>query len=225
MIRLEGIKKKFFTDNGKRSRYILKGLDLILPDTGFVSILGPSGCGKTTFLNILSLLENPDEGKLYFDDVDSTTFSEKTKDEFRHLRIGYIYQEYNLIRHLNVWDNIKLAFNLGSTLPKDKEDERIKQLLKDFNIEKLEKQFPSSLSGGEKERVAIARAIAKNPDLIIADEPTGNLDSANTFEIMNIIKEISKERLVILVSHERSIAEHYADRVIELKDGIVVKVR
>ena len=221
MIRLEGIKKKFFTDNGKRSRYILKGLDLILPDTGFVSILGPSGCGKTTFLNILSLLENPDEGKLYFDDVDSTTFSEKTKDEFRHLRIGYIYQEYNLIRHLNVWDNIKLAFNLGSTLSKDKEDERIKQLLKDFNIEKLEKQFPSSLSGGEKERVAIARALANNPDIILADEPTGALDDENADEVMQALKKLSKTKLIVMVSHNESLVEKYSDRIIRFHDGYV----
>ena len=134
MIRLQGIKKQFFTENGKRGRYILKGIDLTLPNNGLVSILGPSGCGKTTFLNILSLLETPDEGKLFFNDVDSTTLSESQKDEFRHLRIGYIYQEYNLIRHLTVRDNIKLAFNLGSTMSKFDEDARITMLMEEFNI-------------------------------------------------------------------------------------------
>lgn len=221
MIRLEGIKKKFFTENGKRSRYILKGIDLVLPDTGFVSILGPSGCGKTTFLNILSLLESPDEGQLFFDDVDSTTFNEKTKDEFRHLRIGYIYQEYNLIRHLNVFDNIKLAFDLGSTLSKDKETKRIDKLMADFNITKLKKQFPSSLSGGEKERVAIARALANDPDIILADEPTGALDDENADEVMRALKKLSKTKLVVMVSHNESLVEKYSDRIIRFHDGYV----
>ena len=222
MIRLEGVKKKFFTENGKRSRYILKGIDLVLPDVGFVSILGPSGCGKTTFLNILSLLENPDEGKLFFNDLDSTTFSESKKDEFRHLRIGYIYQEYNLIRHLNVWDNIKLAFNLGSTLPKNEEDKRVQQLLEEFGIAQLAKQYPSSLSGGEKERVAIARALANNPDIILADEPTGALDDENAEEVMKSLKKLSKTRLIVMVSHNEDLVEKYSDRIIRIHDGRIV---
>ena len=222
MIRLEGIKKKFYTENGKRSRYILKGINLTLPDTGFVSILGPSGCGKTTFLNIVSLLENPDEGKLYFNDADSTTFSESKKDEFRHLRIGYIYQEYNLIRHLNVWDNIKLAFNLGSVLPKDKEDDRVQELLLEFGIDHLKTQFPSSLSGGEKERVAIARALANNPDIILADEPTGALDDENAEEVMKSLKNLSKTKLIVMVSHNEELVERFSDRIIRIHDGSIV---
>ena len=221
MIRLQGIKKQFFTENGKRGRYILKGIDLTLPNNGLVSILGPSGCGKTTFLNILSLLETPDEGKLFFNDVDSTTLSESQKDEFRHLRIGYIYQEYNLIRHLTVRDNIKLAFNLGSTMSKFDENARITMLMEEFNISHLSDQYPSSLSGGEKERVAIARALANNPDIILADEPTGALDDYNAEEVMKALKELSKTKLVVMVSHNEALVERFSDRIIRFHDGYV----
>ena len=222
MIKLINVQKRFFTENGKRSRYVLKGIDLVLPDTGFVSILGPSGCGKTTFLNLLSLLDSPDEGKIFFNDIDSSTLDEKQKDEFRHYRMGYIYQEYNLIRHLSVYDNIKLAFNLGSIYEtKEEEEKRITQLINYLGLEEIVNQLPASLSGGEKERVAIARALANNPDIILADEPTGALDDVNAEEVMKDLKRLSETKLVVMVSHNEKLVERYSDRIIRFHDGKV----
>lgn len=222
MIKLIDVKKRFFTENGKRSRYVLKGINLELPDTGFVSILGPSGCGKTTFLNLLSLLDNPDEGDIFFDNIKASELSEQEKDEFRHYRMGYIYQEYNLIRHLSVYDNIKLAFNLGSIYQnKEDEEKRIQQLIDELGLEEIIDQLPASLSGGEKERVAIARALANNPDIILADEPTGALDDVNAEEVMKELKRLSETKLVVMVSHNIALVEKYSDRIVRIHKGVV----
>lgn len=221
MIVVKNLKKKFDIEDGKRSRYVLKGISLILPDKGFVSILGPSGCGKTTFLNILATMDDADEGEIYFNGTDITKFSEKEKVEYRHLRTGFIYQDYNLVRHLNVYDNIRLAFDLGSTIPKDQENDRIHELMNNFGIAHLSKRFTTSLSGGERERVAIARALANNPDIIFADEPTGALDDENAEEVMRILKDLSKEKLVLMVSHNEALVERYSDRVVRFHDGYV----
>ncbi len=221
MIVVKNIQKKFVIEEGKRSRYVLRDINLIFPDKGFVSILGPSGCGKTTFLNILSTMDTPDEGEIFINGVDITKFSEQQKVEYRHLKMGYIYQDYNLVRHLNVYDNIRLAFDLGSTIPKDQEDARVHALMEDFGIAHLSRRFTTSLSGGERERVAIARALANNPDIIFADEPTGALDDENAEEVMRILKKLSKRKLVLMVSHNESLVEKYSDRVIRFHDGYV----
>ena len=221
MIVVKNIQKKFVIEEGKRSRYVLRDINLIFPDKGFVSILGPSGCGKTTFLNILSTMDTADEGEIFINGVDITKFSEQQKVEYRHLKMGYIYQDYNLVRHLNVYDNIRLAFDLGSTIPKDQEDARVHALMEDFGIAHLSRRFTTSLSGGERERVAIARALANNPDIIFADEPTGALDDENAEEVMRILKKLSKRKLVLMVSHNESLVEKYSDRVIRFHDGYV----
>ena len=221
MIVVKNLRKTFVIEAGKRSRDVLKDINLILPDKGFVSILGPSGCGKTTFLNILSTMDTADEGQVIFNGVDLTKLSEQEKVVYRHLRCGYIYQDYNLVRHLNVYDNIRLAFDFGSTIPKNEEDERIHALMKRFGITRLAKRFTTSLSGGERERVAIARALANNPDIIFADEPTGALDDENAEEVMKLLKELSKTKLVLMVSHNESLVERYSDRVIRFHDGYV----
>ena len=200
MIVVKNIQKKFVIEEGKRSRYVLRDINLIFPDKGFVSILGPSGCGKTTFLNILSTMDTADEGEIFINGVDITKFSEQQKTEYRHLKMGYIYQDYNLVRHLNVYDNIRLAFDLGSTIPKDQEDARVHALMEDFGIAHLSRRFTTSLSGGERERVAIARALANNPDIIFADEPTGALDDENAEEVMRILKKKKKRKLMQTIS-------------------------
>ena len=222
MIRLEHIAKKFYTENGKKFRYILKDVNLTLPNKGLVSILGPSGCGKTTFLNIISTLETPDEGKLYFNDIDSSKLNDAGRDELRHLHIGYIYQEHNLISHQTVYENIRMSFNLGSTLSRKEEDEKIKELSHRFQLDDLLYNYPNSLSGGEKERVAIARAIANNPDVLLADEPTGSLDEANAIKIMDLLKQLAESKLVILVSHNQELVDKYSDRILRMKEGVII---
>ncbi len=219
MIKVENVSKKFYTENGKKYRYILKNVSLTLPNKGLVSILGHSGCGKTTFLNVISTLEEPDEGKLFFNDIDSTTLTNTQKDELRHLHIGYIYQEHNLISHQTVYENIRMSFNLGSTMSRKEEHEKIIQLADEFHLNEILYNYPTSLSGGEKERVAIARALANDPDILLADEPTGSLDEKNAEEVMELLKKLSQTKLVVLVSHNNELVNRYSDRILKMKEG------
>lgn len=221
MIRLTNVNKYF---NKKKSNEI-RAIDctsIELADKGLVTFLGNSGCGKTTLLNAIGGLDKVDSGEIYIGDERLTGRSDGKKDEIRNANIGYIFQNYNLIEDETVFNNVALVLRMMGIKDKQEIEERVMYILKRVGIDRYKNRPAKMLSGGERQRVGIARAIVKNPKIIIADEPTGNLDSKNTLEIMNIIKAISREKLVILVTHEREIAEFYASRIIEIVDGKIV---
>lgn len=222
MIRLEHV-NKYFNKGKKNEIHVINDLNLKLNNNGLVCLLGPSGCGKTTILNAVGGLDKVRNGKIYIDDERITKRSIKKIDKIRNLKIGYIFQDYKLIDNLSVFDNVALVLKMIGIKDKDEIKKRVDYVLETLNIYRYRYRLASMLSGGERQRVAIARAIVKDPDIILADEPTGNLDSKNSLEIMNIIKCISKKRLVILVTHEVNLAKFYADRIIELEDGKVIK--
>lgn len=221
MLRLVNVNKYF---NRKKSNeiHVINETSLELDSKGLVTFLGNSGCGKTTLLNAIGGLDKVDSGNIFIDEDEITTRSNGRKDEIRNVSVGYIFQNYNLIEDDTVFDNVAIVLRMMGIKDKLEIEERVMYILKRVGIDRYKNRPAKMLSGGERQRVGIARAIVKNPKIIIADEPTGNLDSKNTIEIMNIIKAISREKLVILVTHEREIAEFYASRIIEIVDGRVV---
>ena len=222
MIKLDRVNKYF--NKGKANQiHVIDNTSMTLPDKGIVCLLGPSGCGKTTLLNCIGGLDKVNSGKIWIDNQLITRFSTNKIDTIRNARIGYIFQNFNLLDDRTVFENVAIALRMVGIRDKSVINDRVRYCLEKVGIDQYRNKLAGSLSGGQRQRVAIARAIVKNPRIIIADEPTGNLDSANTLEIMNIIKTISKERLVILVTHERNIAEFYSDHVAEMKDGRIVK--
>lgn len=212
---------KHFNRGKKNEIHVINQISLELPDHGLVVLFGPSGSGKTTLLNVLGGLDRA-SGSIQFDQTEIHGYSMSKWDHIRNRHIGYIFQNYMLLENISIYENIKLTLNMVGITDKDEINKRVEYLLEKVGLKNYKKRKAGLLSGGQQQRVAIARALAKNPDVIIADEPTGNLDSKNTVEIMNIIKTISKEKLVLLVTHERELATFYADRVIELQDGKVV---
>ena len=212
---------KHFNRGKKNEIHVINQISLDLPDHGLVVLFGPSGSGKTTLLNVLGGLDRA-SGTIDFGDTQLNGYSMSAWDRIRNRHIGYIFQNYMLLENISIFENIKLTLNMIGITDKAEINKRIEYLLEKVGLKNYKKRKAGLLSGGQQQRVAIARALAKNPDVIIADEPTGNLDSKNTVEIMNIIKTISKEKLVLLVTHERELATFYADRIIELSDGKVV---
>ena len=222
MIKIEKVNKYF--NKGKANEiHVINNTTMTLPDEGIVCLLGPSGCGKTTLLNAIGGLDSVDSGTITIDGQRITRFSSNKIDSIRNARIGYIFQNFNLLDDRTVFENVAIALRMIGIRDKTTVTARVRYCLEKVGIDQYRNKLAGSLSGGQRQRVAIARAIVKNPSIIIADEPTGNLDSNNTLEIMNIIKTISKERLVILVTHERNIAEFYSDHVAEMKDGKIIK--
>ena len=222
MIKLDKVNKYY--NKGKSNQiHVIDNTSMILPDKGIVCLLGPSGCGKTTLLNAIGGLDKVNSGKIYIDDQLITRFSSSRIDKIRNASIGYIFQNFNLLDDRTVFENVAIALRMVGIKDQKTVTQRVNYCLEKVGIYQYRNKLANALSGGQRQRVAIARAIVKNPKIIIADEPTGNLDSANTLEIMNIIKTISRERLVILVTHERRIAEFYSDHVAEMKDGKVIK--
>lgn len=221
MIRLNKVNKYY---NKKKSNeiHVINNTSIELGDKGLVTFLGNSGCGKTTLLNAIGGLDKVDGGEIFIDDEKITTGSSSKKDDIRNANVGYIFQNFNLIEDETVFNNVAMVLRMAGIKDKQEIDDRVMFILKRVGIDKYRNRPAKMLSGGERQRVGIARAIVKNPKIVIADEPTGNLDSKNTIEIMNIIKAISREKLVILVTHERDIAEFYASRVIEIVDGRIV---
>ncbi len=222
MIRIENIKKTF-NKHRKNKVTAINNTTLTLEDTGLVAILGESGCGKTTLLNVIGGLDNVDKGNIYIDGKKFTHISSYKKDKIRNLTIGYIFQDYKLIENMSVYDNVAIVLKMIGIKNNLEIEKRVLYTLDKVNMLRYKKRPVNMLSGGERQRVGIARAIVKNPKIIIADEPTGNLDSRNSIEIMNIIKKISEDRLVILVTHERELAEFYSNRIIEINDGTILK--
>jgi putative ABC transport system permease protein len=219
MIKLHEVHKVY--TQGKVGYHALKNIDLFFEKGEFVSIFGPSGCGKTTLLNIMGGLDNPTSGEMVIDDRLTTEFVEKEWDYFRNHRIGFIFQQYNLIEHLPIVENVALSLKLGGKKSKFARKEAI-ALLEKVGLKDHLHKLPGELSGGERQRVAIARALINDPDIILADEPTGALDHTTGTEVMDLIKSICSDKLVIVVTHNRKMAELYSTRIIELKDGRVV---
>ena len=222
MIKIEKVNKYY--NKGKANQiHVIDNTTMTLPDKGIVCLLGPSGCGKTTLLNAIGGLDKVDNGSITIDGQRITRFSSSKIDSIRNARIGYIFQNFNLLDDRTVFENVAIALRMIGIRDNTTVTARVRYCLEKVGIDQYRNKLAGSLSGGQRQRVAIARAIVKNPSIIIADEPTGNLDSANTLEIMNIIKTISRERLVLLVTHERNIAEFYSDHVAEMKDGRIIK--
>ena len=221
MIQLEHV-QKYFNRRKANEIHVINDTTLEFPESGIVALLGPSGCGKTTLLNTIGGLDKVHSGKIIIDGESITRRSSNKIDVIRNAKIGYIFQNYNLLDDRTVFDNVAISLRMVGIKDRSIIAQRVNYCLKAVGIYAFRNRTADALSGGQRQRVAIARAIAKNPRIIIADEPTGNLDSANTIEVMNIIKAISKDRLVILVTHETEIAEFYADRIIRLRDGKVI---
>lgn len=217
MIKVKNLNKYFYRHKSNEI-HVLNDISLEFPETGLVTIFGESGCGKTTFMNVLGGLDNFSSGNIQIDDLSIKKYSSKKIDRIRNEKIGYIFQNYLLLQQRTVYDNLILLLNMYDISLEEK-NERIDYVLEAVGMLKYKKKNVSELSGGQQQRVAIARALIKSPSLILADEPTGNLDEKNTIQIMNIIKKISKNTLVILVSHEKSIATSYSDYIIEITDG------
>ena len=215
MIEFKNVSKKY------GNQYVLKNINLSLPRYGLVIINGPSGCGKTTLLNSLSSLLDF-EGDILFDGKSYKNMKTDEKDTLRNKKIGFVFQDYKLFEFETVNENILLSINLCSVDKEKKKIKRVSDLLSLVGLSKKAKECVSNLSGGEKQRVAIARALANSPSLLLADEPTGNLDETNTIAVMELLKKISSSSLVIMVSHDEEITNKYADRIIKMKDGKIV---
>ncbi len=220
MIKLHNIKKIFRTE--EIETWALREVSLEVKEGEFVAIMGPSGCGKSTLLNILGLLDNPTEGTYTLNGRDVSTLKESERTDLRKGVIGFVFQSFNLIDELNVYENIELPL-LYMGVPAKKRKERIKAVMDRMAISHRRKHFPSQLSGGQQQRVAIARAVLSNPKLILADEPTGNLDSTNGREVMELLSRLHREgTTIIMVTHSQHDAT-YADRIINLYDGQIVE--
>ena len=221
MIRLENV-NKYFNKHKKNEIHVIDNVSLSLPNSGLIALLGESGSGKTTMLNSIGGLDKVSSGKIYIDNKRITRKSSYKIDKIRTLNIGYVFQDYKLVENMTVYDNVALSLKLIGITNKDEIKKRVLYTLEKVGMLRYKNRLATMLSGGERQRVGIARAIVKNPKIILADEPTGNLDSKNSLEIMNIIKSISSKYLVVLVTHETELAKFYADRIIEFSDGKIV---
>ena len=199
--------------------FALRGVSIDFGETGMVFILGKSGSGKSTLLHLMGGLDVPTSGELVIDGKSSKDFSKEDFDDYRNTYAGFVFQEYNLLPEFTVYENLALALQLQG---KRADREKIRESLKRVELELDEKRRPNELSGGQKQRVAIARALIKDPKIIFADEPTGALDEGTGSAILTLLKSLSREKLVIVVSHDREFAEKYGDRILELADGRIV---
>jgi putative ABC transport system ATP-binding protein len=219
MIKTEKLGKVFRTEEVET--YALHDVDIHVKEGDFVAIMGPSGCGKSTLLNIVGLLDNSTNGTYHFNGTDVTHLREKDRTKFRKGNIGFIFQSFNLIDELNVFDNVELPL-IYLKMKSAQRHKMVDDVLKRMKIGHRAKHFPQQLSGGQQQRVAIARAVIANPGLILADEPTGNLDSKNGIEVMNLLSELNEEgATIIMVTHSDRDAD-YAHRIINLFDGQVI---
>ncbi len=218
IIKTEKIKKAFRTE--ELETWALNGVDFEVSKGEFVAIMGPSGCGKSTLLNILGLLDNPTEGSYYLNGTDVASFTEGERTDLRKGVIGFVFQSFNLIDDLNVYENIELPL-LYMGVSKKERKERVEAAMERMDITHRSKHFPQQLSGGQQQRVAIARAVVALPEIILADEPTGNLDSKNGIEVMELLRRLNSEgTTIVMVTHSQRDAS-YADRVVNLFDGEV----
>ena len=218
MLKLENIKKDY--KSGDTTVQALKVINIQFRKSEFVSILGQSGCGKTTLLNIIGGLDRYTSGDLIINGKSTKKFKDKEWDAYRNYSVGFVFQSYNLIPHQTILSNVELALTLSGVSRKERKQRAIKALEQVGLGEQIHKK-PNQLSGGQMQRVAIARALVNNPDIILADEPTGALDTKTSVQIMEILKEISKDKLIIMVTHNPELAEKYSTRVIKILDGVI----
>ena len=221
LIKLVNVSKRYVTSNN-RSFLALRNINLSLPSSGFISILGKSGCGKSTLLNIIGLLDDVSSGQYYFNSRDVSKLSHLEKEEYLNKKIGIVFQHYQLIEDKDVMFNITLPMLISGARESEAEVDA-KTLLEGIKLdEELYHKKTSNLSGGEKQRVAILRALINGPQILLCDEPTGALDSTNSKKIMEILKKVSKKKLVLMVSHDEDLVKEYSDRIITLKDGMII---
>lgn len=221
MVKLQQV-NKYFNRRKKNEIHVIDNTSLEMGNAGLVALLGPSGCGKTTLLNAIGGLDKVNSGKIFINGQRITRRSSRKIDGIRNLNIGYIFQNYNLVDNMTVFDNVALALKMVGVKDRKEIREKVHYVLEKVGMYRYRNRYADMLSGGERQRVGIARAIVKNPAIVIADEPTGNLDSRNTLEVMNIIRSISQDKLVILVTHEEKLADFYASRIIRVQDGKVI---
>jgi putative ABC transport system ATP-binding protein len=219
MIKAKELIKVFRTEEVET--FALNGVNVHLKKGEFVAIMGPSGCGKSTLLNILGLLDNPTKGTYIFDGTDISNLKEKNRTQFRKGNVGFIFQSFNLIDDINVFANVELPLLYLKMKPSERK-RRVDEVLQRMKIDHRAKHFPQQLSGGQQQRVAIARAVVANPGLILADEPTGNLDSKNGIEVMNLLTELNKEGATILMVTHSERDAGFAHRTIVLLDGQMI---
>ena len=219
MIKLDNISKIYSTEEVQTTS--LNGVSLEIKEGEFVAIMGPSGCGKSTLLNIMGLIDTPTEGTYLLNGKDVSTLTENERTDIRKGVIGFVFQSFNLIDELNVNENVELPL-LYMGVPAKERKERVLEVLRRMNMSQRGKHFPSQLSGGQQQRVAIARAVIGNPKIILADEPTGNLDSKNGLEVMELLSQLNAEgTTIIMVTHSQHDAT-YANRIINLYDGQII---
>jgi len=220
MIKLKKLTKVYRTAEVETTA--LRDIDFEVKPGEFVAVMGPSGCGKSTLLNIVGMLDRPTSGEYWFGDRNISRWREAGLSELRKQAIGFVFQSFNLVNELNVFENVELALLYHDDIPVRERRKRVKEALKRMGIAHRARHMPQQLSGGQQQRVAIARAVLAQPQLILADEPTGNLDSANGEEVMQLLTELNKDgTTVVIVTHSTSHAE-YAHRIVNLLDGAVV---
>ena len=218
MLKLKGITKDYAV--GDETVHALKGIDLEFRKSEFVAVLGHSGCGKTTLLNIIGGLDQYTNGDLIINGRSTKEYTDRDWDTYRNHSIGFVFQSYNLIPHQTVLANVELALTLSGVNKAERRERAVKALEQVGLGDQIGKK-PNQMSGGQMQRVAIARALVNDPDILLADEPTGALDSETSVQIMEILKEISKDKLIIMVTHNPELADSYASRIIRLKDGLI----
>ena len=222
MLEIKNITKVYKLDNFEQKA--LDNVSINFRENEFVSILGPSGSGKTTLLNIIGGLDKYTSGDLIINGISTKDYTDYDWDTYRNHKIGFVFQSYNLIPHQSDLSNVELALTLSGVSKKERR-ERAKQALISVGLEDHINKKPNQLSGGQMQRVAIARALVNNPDIVLADEPSGALDTKTSIQIMDLLKDIAKDRLVIMVTHNPELAHKYSTRIIELRDGVIQSER
>ncbi len=219
MLQIKDIHKQYKT--GDMVQNALDGISLAFRDSEFVAILGPSGSGKTTLLNIIGGLDRYDTGDLIINGISTKEYKDRDWDSYRNHSIGFVFQSYNLIPHQSVLANVELALTI-SGVPKAERRERSMEMLKRVGLAEHVHKRPNQLSGGQMQRVSIARALVNNPEIVLADEPTGALDTQTGIQVMELLKEVANDRLVIMVTHNPDLAEKYATRIVRVQDGKIL---
>ncbi len=218
LLRVEHVNKYY--QSGSEKIHALKDITLNFETKGLIFIIGPSGCGKSTLLNLLGGLDKPDDGNIYIEGADFLGFSSKELNSYLNSYMGFIFQEYNILKDLNLYDNIALPLEMQK-VPRKEIKERCNKIIEQVGLSELKKRKINQLSGGQKQRIAVARVLIKNPKMIIADEPTGNLDSVTSDSIFNLLKDLSSDRLIIVVTHDLESALKFGDRIITIDDGSI----